>query len=186
MGTERPLSAHLGIEGRCAAFRSARRPSLPYRRNSFGYRAQQDSEGYDRQDEDDGGIPLALRPRLGLPRVADRDSGRKRAGRQDNESRRCGISQDVSQVCRRLRGEPQARIQAARRFRPMGQTLPHDGPALRSFHCRRIHRFSREGLRLSRPQACLLVHLRPHGARGSRSRVRRSQQHLDLDALPRG
>ena len=51
-------------------------------------------------------------------------------------------------------------------------------------HRRGVPRFSRKGLRLPRSQAGLLVHLRPHGAGRSRSRIRRSHQPFDLGEIP--
>ena len=57
-------------------------------------------------------------------------------------------------------------------LRPLGKALHDHGPRLRSPHPRSLLRLPRERLRLSRTQASLLVHPRPHRPRRSRDRVR--------------
>ena len=90
----------LESRGGCAAFCSARRAALSHGRNPPRHRAEQNSERHDREVENDGGIPLALYPRLGLPRPAHRDESGKRAGRKDEQSDRGGISPHVPRICR--------------------------------------------------------------------------------------
>ena len=63
--------------------------------------------------------------------LADRNEGRKRAGREDQQSDRRGVPPDVPRICGPLRGSAQARIQAAGRLWPVGQALPDDGPGTR-------------------------------------------------------
>ncbi len=74
-------------------------------------------------------------------------------------------------------------IQAARRLRPLGQSLLHDELPLRGAHRRDLLRLLREGLRLQGPQARLLVLARPHRTRRGRGRVRDAHLALRLRAL---
>ena len=57
---------------------------------------------------------------------------------------------------------------------------------VRGHHRQCVSRFHGEGLRLSRAQAGLLVHLRQHGAGGSGSGVRRPHQPIDLGDVQSG
>ena len=101
----------------------------------------------------------------------------------------------VRRACReyaaKIRRPPALPVRAHRRLRPLGQPLPHHVPRLRGPHRRNLLRLLREGLRLQRPPARLLVHPRQDRPRRSRSRVRAAHQPQRLRPLqthqrPRG
>ncbi len=126
-------------------------------------------------------------PGLGLPRAADRDESGKGAGRKDEQSDRRGIPPHVPRICGRATWK-----RTRRDFKRLGVFGQWDKPYLtmdpqhEASHRRRVHRFSREGLRVPRAEAGLLVHLRPHGAGRSRSGIRRSHQPVDLGEISGG
>ena len=118
---------HPKITRRRAAFRPARWAAIPDRRNPPRHRPEQSRERHDREVEDHGRVPCALRSGLGLPRAADRNEGRKGTRRQNHQSFGRRISPHVPRIRRRVCRESQTRFQAPRRLRPVGQALPHDG-----------------------------------------------------------
>ena len=179
------LPADSGSAQRQAALCAARWAALSHGHDSSRHRPEQNSERPDRQDQEHGRPLRALRARLGLPRPAHRNAGRKRTRRQ-RQSSAGGIPQALPRVRDALRRAAQEGFQAPRRFRPLERSLSHDELRLRSHHRRRFPRFHGKGLRLSRTQAGLLVHLRSHRARRSRSRIRRSHQPVDLGEVCRG
>ena len=64
------------VARRPAHVRAARRAAVCQRPDSPGHRVQQDPEGLRGEVEDHGGLRLAVRAGLGLPRAADRNQGR--------------------------------------------------------------------------------------------------------------
>jgi isoleucyl-tRNA synthetase len=67
---------------------SSRRPAVHERRRPHRHGPQQDAEGRHQPLQGPARVPDALRPRLGLPRPADRAEGRPRApGRRTGRSR---------------------------------------------------------------------------------------------------
>ena len=76
LGARGPLRRTAGERQGPAKIRSARRPALRQRQCSHRHCAQQDPEGHGRPLASDGGQGFELRPRLGLPRPADRVEGR--------------------------------------------------------------------------------------------------------------
>ena len=115
-------------------------------------------------------------PGLGLPWAAHRDAGGKGTGRKKGKRPAGGVPPHVPRICAALCGSASPRFQAPGCSRPLGRALSDDEPGLRGLHRRCVSDVSRKGLRLSRPEAGLLVHLRPHGAGRGRSRIRRSHQ----------
>ena len=117
-----------------ARVRPARRPAVREWRDPSRPRGQQDPQGHRRQVQADGGLPLAVRAGLGLPRPADRGRGREEGRQGRREGRRGRVPQAVP----RIRGEadrPAAHgFQAPRRARRVGKSVPHDGFQVRSRH----------------------------------------------------
>ena len=107
----------------------ARRPALRQRRHPPGPRAEQMHQGFRRQDQDHGGLRRALRPRLGLPRPADRDQGRRAARPQKAGDARRRRPPRLPRVRAEVRRPAELPVRAHRRLRPLGQALPR--PCLR-------------------------------------------------------
>ena len=78
------------------------------------------------------------------------------------------------------------RVQAPRRLRRVGQTLPDDGFPVSGRHRARARPDRREGARLQGQEAGALVHPLPDGAGRSRSRIRGSRVAVDLCRVPAG
>ena len=89
---------------RTAALRAARRPAVRQRQHPPRPHAQQGAEGHRRQIALDGGMARALRPGLGLPRLADRAPGREAARtRQEGGDAEAGGAGALPRVRRALR-----------------------------------------------------------------------------------
>ena len=101
--------------GRQTTLRSSRRPTLSHRHDSPWHRPQQNLEGHDRQVQEHGGPLCAVRARMGLPRSADRDPGRKGTRRKE-KGPSCGLSQTLPRFRHPLCGAAQERFQAPRVF----------------------------------------------------------------------
>src|SRR5690242_21341752 len=176
------LRAHSGSAQRQTALCVARRTAISHWRNSSWHRPEQDPERFDRQDTKHGRPLRALRAGMGLSRSSYRDASRKGTRRQ-GQSASGGVSQAVPRIRHALRRAAQARFQAAWNFWPVERSVFDDELWLRSHHCGSVSGFHGEGLRLSWSQAGLLVPCRFDRARGSRGRVRRSHQSIDLGEI---
>ena len=141
---------------RTPALRAARRAALCQRRCPHGHGAEQGAQGSDREIEHDGRLSRAVHPGLGLPRAADRVQGgegiaRPLAGRGAPEKR--GIRAQIHR-------HPAEAVQAARRVRRLGASVPHARSGLRGGDHPRVCEVRGEGARLSVEEAGLLEHRR--------------------------
>ena len=135
----------------------------------------------------DDGPRQPLRPRLGLPRPADRVEDRGAVPRQGQEQGR-GPGQRAPRrmpPLRRALGRRPARgVQAPRRHRRLGKPLPHHGLPRRGRDRRRVHEVRDERLALPRLQARDVVPGREDRARRGRDRVPRPPEPDDLGEVP--
>ena len=98
---------------------------------------------------------------------------------------------EFRRMCRQFRRAASSKS-TRREFKRLGVFGQWDQPYLtmdprdEASDRRRVHRFLRKGLRLSRTEARVLVHLRPHRAGRSRSGIRRPHQPFHLGEVPGG
>ena len=157
---------------RPAALRPARRPAVRERPAARRPRRQQDPEGHDRQGAPARRLRLALHAGLGLPRPADRE--RDREDLRPRPAARRGAGEEPRLRDRADRAAD-GRLQARRRARRLGASVPDDGLRQRGRRDPRPEADDRARLRLPRPEAGLLV-LRLRLVAGRvRDRVRRPQ-----------
>ena len=166
---------------RPADVRSARRPAVRQRRDPHRPRRQQDAEGHRRQVAHDGRLRFAVRPRLGLPRPADRAPGREDA-RQAVKSWSRALPRGVPRVC--------ADADRAQRadFKRLGVLGDWEHPYLTmepTYEAQQIRALGQiiERPRLQGREARVLVSRLPLGARRSGSRVRGQAFARDRRAL---
>src|SRR3989440_5372957 len=81
---------------------------------------------------------LTLHPGVGLPRAADRAAGGEKARPARTEARRAGLSRRLPRLCARADPSAARRLQAARRPRRLGPTLPHHVAGLRGAAAARL------------------------------------------------
>ena len=192
VGGDRHLSAAAPGRGRPSTVDPARRAALRQRAHPPGARAEQGPQGRDREVALDGRLQRGLRPRLGLPRAADRAPGRQdaRPGPAGG-GRAAGDGSDredpaLSRVRAEVHRHPARGIQAARRLRRLGPSVHDDGPRLRGGHRARVRAPGRPRARLQGPQAGALVHALQDRSGPGRGRVRGRAGAVGLRSLPAG
>ena len=102
--------------------RPARRAALRQRADSPRHGAQQDPQGPRRQVPVDGGVRRAVRPRLRLPRPADRAEGRPRAGPEEAADGAGRLPPRVPRLRRALHRRDDRGVPAARACSATGRT----------------------------------------------------------------
>ena len=175
-----PLRKDSGAPQRRAEVRAARRPAVRQRQHPHGHGDEQDPEGARRQVAIDGGLRRAVRRRLRLPRAADRAAGRSRARSEEASDVGRRFLPRVPRVRGALRRHDERAVPAPRHPRHLGRAVPDDELQVPGGDRARVRPLRRAGSRLQRQEAGALVHPLPHGARGSRSRVRGSHVAVDL------
>ena len=165
----------------------ARRAALRQRPHPYRHRAQQDPERRRQPRPPDGWLRRRLRPRMGLPRPADRveDRGglpqvRPRQGR--------GADHQVPRRMPRLRaaldGCAGGGIPAPGRARRFRAPLRDDGFSVRGRDCRRDRQVSAQRRAVSRAAAGDVEPGRKDGTRRGRGRVPRPHLHDRVCSLP--
>ena len=120
LGEDADLRPHpRGAQG-AADLRPARRPAVCQRADPPGHGAQQDAEGFRREVAQHERLRCALCARLGLPRTAHRDQGRRSAGPQEARHGSAGGARGVPQVRAEVSRPAALAVQATRRLRPLG------------------------------------------------------------------
>ena len=152
--------------------RPARRPPVRERAHPHRARAEQDPQGHDRQVPDDGGVPLRLRPRLGLPRPADRAPGGQDPRGEEGDDPDGGQAPPLPRVRGEVHRHPAGGVQAPRRAGRLGEPVPDDDVRLRGRHPAGVRPVRGERRGVPGDEAGLLVPLVPDGAGRGRGRVR--------------
>ena len=145
-------------------------------------RAEPHPQGHGRPHPEPLGQGRALRPRLGLPRPADRMEGGRGIPQEEAQQGRGspqGIPRRMPRLCADMGQRPARTTQAPRRQRRLGPPLPDDGPASRRHHRRRTAQIRRIRPTLPRLKAGNVVPRRKDRPRRSRSRIR--GHHLDAN-----
>ena len=182
MGRRRRLQAPARSAPRPAALRPARRAAVRQRPAARRPRREQDPEGHDRQGAPARRLRLALHPGLGLPRPADRERDREDLRPRPDARRGAGQEPRLRDRADRPADD---RLPPGRRARRLGASVPDDGLRQRGRRDPRLQADDRARLRLSRPEAGVLV-LRLRLVAGRvRDRVRRPQVDRDRRRLPR-
>ena len=130
------------------------------------------------------GLRRALRPRLGLPRPADRAEGRPRAGAEEGADERRRLPPGLPRLRRPVRRPDAGGLQAPRRPRRLGRALPDDELRLPGRDHPRPGPLRRAGPGLQGQEAGALVHALPHRAGRGRGRVRGPHLAVDLRRVP--
>ena len=160
-----------------------RRPSLRQRSHPPGPRPQQGPQGFRRQVENHGRLRRSLRSRLSTATACPSKSRSTRSWA--TRSWRCPLLRCWMHAgpTRRSILTCRPRSSSASAASAAGRALQNHVPRLRGPDPGGLLRLSGKGLRLSRPQAGLLVHPRPHRPGRSRGRVRDAHQPVGLRAL---
>ena len=166
------------------AVHPARRPALRQRQHPPGHGAEQDPQGFRRQEQVHGGFLQPLRPRLGLPRPAHRAQGRPEAGLAQKEHEPAPGPRGVPAVRRKIPRLAARRLQAPGRLRRLGQALHHPRPVLRGHGHPLFQLLRQEGQRLPQEAPGLLVPLLPDGPGRGRGRIPRPHVALDHGEIP--
>ena len=162
----------------------ARRPAVLERPHPLRAHPQQDPQGHRRQVAHDGGLPHAVRARLGHARPADR--ARRRARAQGQAQRDVGrrLPPRVPRLRDEVRRHPARGVQAAGRARRLGPAVPHARSVVRGRDRVRARHVRAWRLPVPRQEAGLVVPARQDRARRGRDRVPRSQLAQRLRAVP--
>ena len=167
---------------RPAPVRAARRSAVRERPAARRPRRQQDPEGHDRQGAPARRLRLALHPGLGLPRPADREPDREDL--RPRPAARPGAGEEP-RLRHRADRPADGRLQARRRARRLGPSVPDHGLRQRGRRDPGAEADHRARLRLPRPEAGALVLRLRLLARRVRDRVRRPQVDHGRRRLPR-
>ena len=163
-----------------ASVRPPRRPAVRQRRHPHRPRAQQDPQGLHRQVAHDGGVRLAVCPRLGLSRPSDRAEGRPRARPEKGTPVGRGLPARLPRLRGEVRRQPAPGLRAVGRLRFVERALPDDELPLSGGDRACPGPVRRAGYRLQRQEARPLVPALPDRAGRSRGRIRRSHLAVDL------
>ena len=184
MARARSLSAHSREIGRASEVCTPRRTAVRERPHSHRSRTEQDPQRHRGQVAHDARLRLAVCPGLGLSWPPDRARGAQAARIEAQPDVRRRLSARVPRLCREVRRPPTRRLHPPRHPRRLVSSVLDDVLRIRSDHRPgpgTIHG-NRHGLQ--RPQADLLVLVRPDRARRSGSGIRRGHLTVDLRALP--
>ena len=107
--------------------RPARRAAVRQRPDSPRDGPQQDPQGLRRQVADDGGVRFAVRAGLRLPRTADRAEGGPRARVEEARDEPGRLPPRLPRLRRAVHRRDDRGVQAARRLRRLGASVPDDG-----------------------------------------------------------
>ena len=186
LGGDGSLSPAARSVARAREIHSARRAALRQRRHPSRHRAQQDPQGRRQPRASDARQGRALCSGLGLPRPADRMDRRGEVPGEKPIEGQCP-DRPVPPRMPRVRGAldrgAEARLQAARRRRRLGQSLYDDGLFGRGADRPRDRQVSGQWRALQGGEAGPVVGRRADRARRSRGRIPRPQIDDRLGAL---
>ena len=171
MGVDGPLRPPSSETAGSTDFHPARRASLRERADSSRHGAEQDPEGFRGEVAFHGGVRLAVRARIRLPRPPDRAESRPRARPEEARDQPRGLPARLPRVRGAFHRRDDAGIPAARDLRRLGPSVPDDELPVSGRHCARAGIVCRAGPGLQGQEAGALVHPLPHGPGRSRSRV---------------
>ena len=187
VGGRAHLRARAGEEQGRQALHLARRPSVRQRPHPHRPRLQQDPQGLREQVPCAARLLHAVRAGLGLPRPAHRaHGGEDPRAREDGEDRPAHAAPPVPRVGREVRRRAARGLQASRRERRLGPSVPHLHAELRGGQRRGVQEDVPRRLGVPRPQAHPLVQALPHRARRGRDRVLRRDVAVHLREVQDG
>src|SRR5881296_694757 len=163
-------------EPRKAEIRAARRAAVRERRHPYRPGGQQDPQGRRREVAQHGGLRRGLRPRLGLPRHADRGADREDLRQEHSRGK---DPEPRPRVCGRADRATKKGLPAPGRTRRLEQLLHHDGVQERGRRDPHARQGAGERLYLSRPETGELVLRLRLGARRGRGRIHGSHRLRD-------